>query len=154
LVLGLAGVSGACTLALEGLWARLLRVIFGHDVHAFSSMLVAVLVGLAFGAGLYRVLSPRIRSSRVLIPLLFALLGLSVLLSLGLVGRIYLSRGLDLFGLSEALGIIRSHEQALALQLIFAATLILATATLSGAILPALCAGYQPRAEATAAGAL
>lgn len=143
LVITLAAVSGFCMLALEGLWTRLLLIVFGHDIHAFSSMLAVVLVGLAIGAAGYSVAPRRIRASPALAPTLFACFGVSVALSLGLTGRAYLSSGLDIFGVIDILPVTRSHEQGLMLQPIFAAALILAPAIISGAILPALCAVYR-----------
>jgi spermidine synthase/tetratricopeptide (TPR) repeat protein len=145
LVLLLAAVSGASVLALEGLWTRMLRIVFGHDVHAFSSMLASVLVGLALGSGIYAVLPGRARQSKLLLPGLFAALGLSEVLSLAVVGALYLHRGLDIFAVGPSLGITQSHEQGLVLQALFTAVLVLAPATAAGAILPALCAAFQKR---------
>lgn len=152
LALALAATSGACILAAEGLWTRLLRVIVGHDVHAFSSMLASVLVGLALGAGLYAALPRRAKISRALVPALFAVLGLSLILDLAIVGRLYLMRGLDILEVGSSLSITRSHDQGLVLQLLLAMVLVLVTALASGALLPALCAAFRPRDGLAGAG--
>ena len=144
LVLALAAISGGAVLALEGLWTRFLRVVFGHDVHAFSSMLAAVLIGLAVGSWTFSMLPRRIRTARALIPGLFGLLGLGEVLTLALVGRLYLESGLDIYGVHRSLDMARSHEQGLVLQALFALTLVVGTAAASGALLPALCAAYRP----------
>ena len=148
LVLALAAISGAAVLALEGLWMRLLLIVFGHDVHAFSSMLAMVLIGLASGSLLYRLMPESLRTSRALVPGLFALLGVVTPLAFAMTGRAYLAAGIDILGLSASLPAVRSHEEGLLLQPVFAATLVVGPSLVAGAILPALCAAYRARAEA------
>ena len=152
-VLALAAGSGFCVLGLETLWTRLLRIVMGHDVHAFASMLLAVLAGLAVGSAVYRALPARLRSSAALVPLLFTLLGASAIASIALVGRAYLARGLDVLGVSTALSMSRSHEVALLLQVAFAAACVIAPAVTAGAIFPALCAAAPARTRGATVGA-
>lgn len=151
-VLVLAGVGGASVLALEGLWTRMLRIVFGHDVHAFASMLAAVLVGLALGSGLFALLPLRIRRSRLFVPGVLTALGLGEVISLAVVGRLYLERGLDIFEVGASFAITRSHEQGLVLQALFTSALVLWTAMAAGALLPALCAGFRPAAAGAVQG--
>ncbi len=48
--LGLAAVSGFCALAYEVIWTRLLVLVLGNSVYAFSTMLGTYLVGIALGS--------------------------------------------------------------------------------------------------------
>jgi len=105
------------------------------------------LIGIAVGSGIYSVLPQRIRSAPAFIPALFALLGLGEVLTLAVIGRLYLASGLDIYGIQRTLDITRSHEQGLALQAIFAFSLVFGTAAASGALLPALCAAYRPESR-------
>jgi len=141
-VLGLAFVAGLVVLGLETIWTRLFLLVFGHDVHAFSAMLASVLVGLAIGSAIYRGLPTRLRTHDALVPTLFGALGAVALMSLALVGRRYLSVGLDVLGVDATLSLTRSHERGIVLQGIFAATTILPTAVIAGAIFPALVSRY------------
>jgi spermidine synthase len=59
LVLLGAGVSGFCALGYEVLWTRILVVVTGASVYAFTTMLVAFLTGIAFGSALFGI-TPRI----------------------------------------------------------------------------------------------
>lgn len=68
LILAVAFGSGACALALEVLWSRVLAVLLGNSVYAFSALLGAYLIGIAAGSAFMAS-----RLSRVARPL--ALLG-------------------------------------------------------------------------------
>ncbi|MFW5921347.1 MAG: fused MFS/spermidine synthase, partial [Polyangiales bacterium] len=98
--LGTAFAVGLSVLALETLWTRYLLIVFGHDVHAFASMLAAVLTGLALGAGLYRVLPDRVRASAALVPALLVTLGLGAAASLAGITDAYMARGVDVLDLA------------------------------------------------------
>lgn len=72
LVLFGAGVSGFCALGYEVLWTRMLVVVSGATVYAFTTMLAAFLTGIALGSaayglvgGLFRVREKRISRSVV-----------------------------------------------------------------------------------------
>lgn len=49
-LLVVAFVSGACALAFEVIWARVLTVLLGNSVYGFSAMLAAYLVGIGVGS--------------------------------------------------------------------------------------------------------
>ncbi len=55
-------LSGACALALEVIWTRLLTVVFLGTTYAFTTMLVSFLCGLAAGSAAGAGLSGRIRN--------------------------------------------------------------------------------------------
>lgn len=152
LVLALAALGGACMLALEGLWTRFLLIVFGHDVHAFSSMLAVVLAGLGLGSAAYAALPARLRGSPATIPVLLGLLAAATVATFALAGHAYLGAGLDVFGLVEALAITRTHEQDLLLQPVFAAVVVLGPSLVSGALLPALCAALAGRGAGSRVG--
>ncbi|MEM9190391.1 MAG: fused MFS/spermidine synthase [Myxococcota bacterium] len=143
-VLGLAASSGFLILGAETVWTRLFRIVFGHDVHAFTAMLVCVLVGLSLGAGVYGLLSPRVRAHSALLPGLFVFLAIGLVVVFAAVGHRYLHTGLDILGLESGLSIARTELQGLALQLVFAAVVVLPAAIAAGLIFPALVQAVQP----------
>jgi len=61
-VLGGFAVSGFVALSYEVIWSRVLALIIGSSVYAFSIMLTTFLVGLAGGAGIASRLADRIRN--------------------------------------------------------------------------------------------
>lgn len=60
-ILGVFGVSGACALALEVIWTRLLTVVFLGTTYAFTTMLVSLLCGLAVGSAVAAAVADRLR---------------------------------------------------------------------------------------------
>ncbi|MCP4871940.1 MAG: hypothetical protein GY898_24815 [Proteobacteria bacterium] len=58
----LAGASGACALAYEVIWTRLLVLVLGNSVYAFSTMLGTYLIGIALGSLIVRRFADRIGS--------------------------------------------------------------------------------------------
>src|SRR5262249_2063665 len=75
-VVGL-GISGAVSIVYEVAWTRALALVIGSSTYAFTSMLVAFLVGIAGGSALYSWIRGRQRASAVD----FALLQLASALS-------------------------------------------------------------------------
>ena len=59
LVLAAFAVSGFCALALEVLWTRLLTIVFLGTTYAFTTMLAALLYGIAVGSALSSSLADR-----------------------------------------------------------------------------------------------
>ncbi|MCB9594735.1 MAG: fused MFS/spermidine synthase [Sandaracinaceae bacterium] len=151
-VLALSLVSGVVVLGLETVWTRVFLIVFGHDVHAFSAMLASVLGGLALGAALHRALPAAARRHDRLVPALFGALGVVALGSLAFVGRRYLADGLDVLAIDAAVSITRSEVRGMVLQAVFAATTIVPTAMLAGAIFPALCARHPAHSAGLGAG--
>jgi spermidine synthase len=84
----LAVVSGAFTFGIEVLWTRSFTLVIGSTVYAFSVMLLAVLVGLVIGSGLYAWLGPRIARPRTVLGALFAGTGAGALAGVVLIGRL------------------------------------------------------------------
>ena len=62
LFLGLAALSGFCALGYEVIWTRLLVLVLGNSVYAFSTMLGTYLIGIAIGSLVIRRFADRIRS--------------------------------------------------------------------------------------------
>ena len=83
LFLGLAAASGFCALGYEVIWTRLLVLVLGNSVYAFSTMLGTYLVGIAIGSLVIRRYADRIRSPAQLfgaLQLAVASLGIASLL--------------------------------------------------------------------------
>jgi spermidine synthase len=57
-------LSGACALAAEAIWTRLLGLLFGASVYALSLILAVFLTGLGMGSGIGAWLSRRLASPR------------------------------------------------------------------------------------------
>jgi spermidine synthase len=62
LILLVAFGSGTCALALEVLWSRILTVLLGNSIYAFSSLLGAYLVGIGLGSTLVASRIAKLRS--------------------------------------------------------------------------------------------
>ena len=58
------GLSGACALAAEVVWTRLLSLTFGASVYTFSMILAVFLTGLGIGSATGAWLAPRVGSPR------------------------------------------------------------------------------------------
>jgi spermidine synthase len=63
LILGAIGLSGAVSMIYEVAWTRALALVIGSSTYAFTSMLLAFLVGIAGGSALYSWLWGRRRAS-------------------------------------------------------------------------------------------
>jgi len=86
--LGLAFASGAATFGIEVLWTRSYALVIGSSVYAFSLVLLAVLLGIAAGTGVYGARrSPILHPARVT-GLLFVLAGAAVLAGQWAIGRL------------------------------------------------------------------
>jgi len=151
LALVAAAVSGAVALGWETVWTRYLLVVFGHDVHAFASMLASMLVGLAAGSAGYRVLSrrrPAWTRASAWVAVLFAGFATLTLLTWALVGRRYLAVGADVFGVAAHLSVTEDHLLGLRVQGLFALSMVFPPALFAGAIMPSLVAAHRRTASA------
>src|SRR5262249_34017491 len=81
-----AVATGACSLGLEILWTRALALVIGSSFYSFNLMLVAFLLGIVAGAGIYARLLPRIVRPALWLGVTLAGAGVLVLLDLALVG--------------------------------------------------------------------
>jgi spermidine synthase len=88
LVGGIYGVSGAVAMIYEVGWFRLLALVLGPSVHAFSIMLTVFLAGVALGSVAAARWASRIRNSRDWFAALQGALGLAGLMGLALVNRL------------------------------------------------------------------
>jgi spermidine synthase len=89
LVVAAFAVTGACSLACEVLWTRILLFVLGTTVYAFAVMLSTFLIGLALGASAStRWLVPRVRRPLAWFGGLEILVGLATLLSVFLLARL------------------------------------------------------------------
>ena len=70
LILLAYGITGFCALALEVLWTRLLTIIFLGTTYAFTTMLTALLCGIAVGSAVAALFADR---TRRFAPLLFGI---------------------------------------------------------------------------------
>lgn len=86
-IMGLMFVSGMVSFGLEVLWTRLLGHIFGGTIYAFSVMLSAFLVGIAFGSVVAgRLATDRVRAGKgfVIVQIGIAILSIAAFGVLGL----------------------------------------------------------------------
>lgn len=61
LILAAFGVSGFCAIALEVVWTRMLVLLFSGTTYAYSTMLAAVLVGIALGSAVLAPVADRVK---------------------------------------------------------------------------------------------
>ena len=89
LVLAAVGVAGFCALALEVLWTRVLLFVLETSVYAFTCMLTCFILGIALGSFLCsRLPLGKIKKPVFVFGVVEFLIGLGVLLSIGLLGRL------------------------------------------------------------------
>lgn len=89
LILVVFGLSGLAALALEVIWFRVLVLFLPATTYAFTTMLAAVLLGIALGSALATPLLGRARDWSLLLATTQALTGIVALLSLGLLMTLY-----------------------------------------------------------------
>ena len=88
LILGLAFTSGLCTLALEVVWTKSLILILGSTTYAFSTMLSAVLVGIALGSAVSARYADETRNRGAAVAVLMFSGGLFAALGPGIINRL------------------------------------------------------------------
>ena len=132
--------TGLSMLAAEVLWARVLTFVFGHDTYAFATLLALVLLGLAVGGLLHRVVADW-DQTRVVAALLasfaFALVG-----SFGVAAWLVIAKGRDPFGFDTSGQFATSVWLELYRELAYTPVLLFLPAVLSGALFPATCSLY------------
>jgi spermidine synthase len=87
-ILGLAFTSGLAIIALEVMWARSLVLILGSTTYAFSTMLTAVLVGIALGSAVFAPLADRTGNRAAWVATLLFLGGLAAVLGPAVINRL------------------------------------------------------------------
>ena len=83
LVIGLFALSGFSALALEVIWTRLLVLIFTGTTYAFTTMLVAMLCGIAAGSALASLFADRVKSPAAAFGVIEMCIGIACILMLG-----------------------------------------------------------------------
>jgi spermidine synthase len=125
-------ISGAAGLIYEILWIRMLGLIFGHTVHAITTVLVAFMAGLGLGAYVCGHAVNRVRSLLRLYGLLEIGIGLYCLLIPWLMELI------KVFYLTLARSFEFSFSSLTLVQFVLSAAVLVFPTTLMGATLPVL----------------
>ena len=132
LVLIAVGLAGFCALALEVLWTRILVFVLETSVYAFTCMLTCFILGIAIGSFLCsRLPLGKIKKPVFMLGVIEFLIGLSILLSIVLLGRLGL---IDYFLLSR--WHMRGLWQEAAIHFIDASLILLLPTVLMGAAFP------------------
>jgi spermidine synthase len=84
----LAFASGAATFGVEVLWTRSYALVIGSSVYAFNLMLLAVLLGIALGTGVYGRVRSRVTRPAHSLGLLFVAAGIAVLAGQWAIGQL------------------------------------------------------------------
>ncbi len=87
-ILALAFTSGLAILALEVVWTRSLVLVLGSTTYAFSTMLTAVLVGIALGSAVFAPLADRTGNRALWVGALLFLGGLAAVLGPAIINRL------------------------------------------------------------------
>ena len=140
-----AGIGGAVMLGAEVIYARFLTFVFGHDTYAFASLLVLVLIGIAIGAGLQRLLARK--SQSLLTGLSLLAMGVLMLASFGVASALVVSLGRDPFAIGAWESLSTSLWTEFIRELAFTPILVLIPAICSGLSLSAALAMYSRRAH-------
>ncbi len=145
-ILSVAFVSGAATISLEVLWARMLSMIHENSAGSFAVVLSVFLLGLALGAGLARLLARPQRRANQLAGAAWLAAGVLTMVSphlfeVATAGMAYLP------GVSESGVATRGL-------LFVALAILLPGATLSGVLLPFLLERVAGRGSLTTGSAL
>ncbi|MBN2672470.1 MAG: tetratricopeptide repeat protein [Deltaproteobacteria bacterium] len=140
-----AGAGGAAMLGGEVVYTRLLTFVFGHDTYAFAILLVMVLLGIAIGGGVHRLLAQKNQIALTGFSLIS--LGLFMLLSYWLATSLVVSAGRDPFGIGQIESLSTSLWTEFFRELTFTPLLALVPAVWAGISLPAACAVFAGRAN-------
>ncbi|MFH1068974.1 MAG: fused MFS/spermidine synthase [Candidatus Glassbacteria bacterium] len=151
LLLGVAGISGACGLAYEVVWSRFLSYILHNDIYAYYLMLSTVLLGIGAGSLVYAWrLDRRERPARLLGRLQIAL-ALAVPACYLACARLYLDRDNLLFNL-KLTGFFRdwlgdSFLTTVAVRYVYTFIVMLVPAVILGMVFPLVCRLYVTRRD-------
>jgi spermidine synthase len=141
IILALAFTSGLAILALEVVWTRSLVLILGSTTYAFSTMLVAVLVGIAAGSAVFAPLADRTNNRGAVVAFLMFFGGLFAVLGPAIINHLPFIF-LQLSDLSGGLfGLVIAAQFIVCFMLVFIPTF------LSGAVFPILIRMYSRGAE-------
>ncbi len=82
------GLSGMCSMVYEVAWSRVLSLLIGSSVYAFSLMLTAFILGLALGSAFYARAADRRRDPMLALGVVEILIGVSAVAVIPLFGRL------------------------------------------------------------------
>lgn len=137
IILALAFTSGLTILALEVVWTRSLVLILGSTTYAFSSMVTAVLVGIAAGSAAIAPIADRVRNRGALVALLLFVGGFCAVMGPAIINRLpFVFLGLY----DYAYGV---WELLIAVQFIVCFLVVFVPTFLSGASFPILVKMYS-----------
>jgi spermidine synthase len=138
LVIVVFGLSGFAALAYEVLWTRVLSMVIGATVYAFSIMLTAFLCGLALGSFLSGIIADRIRRLTLVFSIFQMTIGIFGVVSIFVLG----SMPLIVVNMFREIG--NSWQGFIFVKLVVAFALMLIPTSLMGAMFPLasrICAG-------------
>ncbi|HQK20236.1 MAG TPA: fused MFS/spermidine synthase, partial [Polyangiaceae bacterium] len=143
-------IMGFVVLANEVLWTRVLTFVFGHDTYAFATMLAVVLVGMALGGALHRLVASADQAAWTA-----GLLGgfsVASLVSFWLAAHLVIHFGRDPFRLESSPYLAGSVFIEIFRELTFTPLLLFLPCLLAGAAFPAACSLYAHRSESVGRG--
>ena len=142
LILALAFSAGLAVLTLEVVWTRSLILVLGHTTYAFSTMLTAVLVGIALGSAVFARWADRMENRAALVAVLLFAGGLCAALGPAIINRLpFIYLHLSDWS-SGVWGLVIAAQFAVCFLLVFVPTF------LSGASFPILVRMYSRGAAA------
>jgi spermidine synthase len=122
------GLSGFAALVYEIAWARVLSLLIGSTVYAFSLMLTAFVLGIASGSILFSRVVDRLKHPMRTLALIQALMGLSALLVVPFMDRLpYFATGM-ISRLIESFWMLQFAEFSLILGIMLVPTLLMGAA--------------------------
>ncbi|MEI8190434.1 MAG: fused MFS/spermidine synthase, partial [candidate division NC10 bacterium] len=134
-------LSGAAAMICEVAWTRAFAQVIGSSTYAFTIMLATILAGLSAGSLLFRAFRRNIKASILGWGILFALIGLSVLMALPLfnlcpyaVARLFSTMG-------------RGPLYLHGIQLLLCGAVMAVPTVLMGAALPWAVAAFRPEKD-------
>jgi len=145
MILIVAFSSGLAILALEVVWTRSLVLILGASTYAFSTMLTAVLAGIATGSAVFAPLADRLRNRAAVVSALLFAGGFCAVLGPAIINRLPFMF-LRLYDWTSGVwGLLIATQFAVCFLLVFVPTF------LSGASFPILVRMYSLGSTASAA---
>lgn len=140
-----AAAGGAAMLGAEVVYARLLTFVFGHDTYAFAILLVVVLIGIAGGGLIHRLLTHKNQVAVAGYSLIA--MGLMMLVSFWIAAQVVISFGRDPFGIGTIERLSTSLWTEFFREFSYTPLLVLMPSILAGISLPAACSVFAGKAN-------
>ena len=137
LVLGGYVAAGFASLVYEVAWTRVLSLLIGSSVYAFTLILAAFIFGLAAGAALISRRADRLRDPVASLALLQVAVAASAVAVVPLVDRLPMFVARGLFRLKDSFAVLQLFYFALILAILFVPTLLM------GAVFPLVSRAYH-----------